>query len=41
MGFECDENDEDEEVVKLAKQLCNQLVDFENIVVKYRKELRN
>ena len=39
MGFECGENDEDEEVIKLTKQLCNQLVDFENVVVEYRKEL--
>ena len=39
MGFECDENTESEEVVKLTKQLCNQLVDFENTVVEYRKEL--
>lgn len=40
MGFECDENTESEKVVKLAKQLCNQLVDFENVVVEYRKELK-
>ena len=40
MGFECDENTESKKVVKLAKQLCNQLVDFENTVVEYRKELK-
>ena len=40
MGFECDENTESEKVVKLAKQLCNQLVDFENTVVEYRKKLK-
>lgn len=39
MGFKCSEDIEDEEVVKQAKQLCNQLVDFENVVVEYRKEL--
>lgn len=41
MGFECDENTESEEVIKSTKQLCNQLVDFENVVVEYRKELKN
>lgn len=41
MGFECDEDTEDEKVVELAKQFCNQLVDFENVVVEYRKELKN
>lgn len=41
MGFECEENVESNQVVKLAKQLCNQLVDFENAVVEYRKELKN
>lgn len=35
MGFECDENVESEKVVELTKQLCNQLVDFENVVVEY------
>ena len=40
MGFECGENTKSEEVVKLTKQLCNQLVDFENVVVEYRKELK-
>lgn len=39
MGFECGENTKSEEVVKLAKQLCNQLVAFENTVVEYRREL--
>ena len=39
MGFECEENVESEKVVELTKQLCNQLVDFENTVVEYRKEL--
>ena len=39
MGFECDENTESEKVVELTKQLCNQLVDFENTVIEYRKEL--
>lgn len=41
MGFECGENTKSEEVVKLTKQLCNQLVDFENTVAEYRKELKN
>lgn len=40
MGFECEENVESEKVVELTKQLCNQLVDFENTVVEYRKELK-
>lgn len=40
MGFECGENTKSEEVVKLTKQLCNQLVDFENTVVEYRKGLK-
>lgn len=39
MSFECGEDVESKEIVKLAKQLCNQLVDFENVVVEYRKEL--
>ena len=39
IGFECDENTESEEVVELTKQLCNQLADFENTMVEYRKEL--
>lgn len=39
MGFECSENIENKEVVKQTKQLCNQLVDFENTVVEIRKEM--
>lgn len=41
IGFECEENVESDQVVKLTKKLCNQLVDFENVVVDYRKELES